>query len=239
MNLKTAFLLFSLSLAPTLGCGNSPAEQVGIHHGNPDALRILPLGDSITQADAEHMSYRFWLWELLAEKQIAIDFVGAQNTNFKGNPDFPTDFDRNHEGHWGLRTDEVLSKLPSRLEHYSADVALIHLGTNDCLSNEPIDQIVDELKQVVEVLRTDNPEIDIVFSPLGQTTWHAKPCLARVNRALPTLAKRLTTPKSRVVLTPTEQPVLSAEHLFDGLHPNAHGEKRLAKAWLEAILALY
>jgi len=135
------------------GCSDAAAPQIGIHQDNPQAVRILPLGDSITQADSEHQSYRPWLWQALVEANIAVDFVGSLDENYKGSPAFPADFDPNHEGHWGWRTDEVLQNLPEWLRHYDADISLIHLGTNDCLQNQAVEQTMDELKAIVSTQR--------------------------------------------------------------------------------------
>ncbi len=38
--------------------------------------KILPLGDSITQADFNYNSYRRPLWHLLNEAGYSVDFVG-------------------------------------------------------------------------------------------------------------------------------------------------------------------
>jgi hypothetical protein len=39
--------------------------------------QIQPLGDSITQADSEHRSYRYELWKHLVEAGLDFDLVGS------------------------------------------------------------------------------------------------------------------------------------------------------------------
>ena len=235
MNRPFFGICLALLLLPTLGCSNSPAEQSGANSDNPLAVRILPLGDSITQANDKNMSYRYWLWDMLAEKKIAADFVGTQSSNYQGNPEFKDGFDTNHQGHWGWRSDEILSELPEWLTHYDADIALIHLGTNDCLKNQPVDETLGELQQIVQVLRSDNSSISIAFSTLGPTSWQNFGCLAQINQGLLQLQTDLNTTESQVIVVSPSQELQIDSELYDGLHPNALGEKKLANMWLRAI----
>ena len=104
-------------------------------------VRILPLGDSITQGDKDHRSYRYSLWVRLIAAGISFDFVGSMNSNFFGNPVWPDyngqSFDRDHEGHWGWQADQILNGHPltegkeylsAWLEEYTPDIVLLHLG---------------------------------------------------------------------------------------------------------------
>lgn len=239
--MKSRLLGISLSLSVLFAAacsGGSSAKQTGIHANHPQALRILPLGDSITQANHEHMGYRFWLWKMLAEEGLATNFVGTQDSNYQGNPDYPSDFDLNHEGHWGWRSDEVLAMLPEWLQHYDADIALIHLGTNDCLQSQAPQETLGELSQIITLVREDNPNTKLVLSPLGPTTWQGSACLEEVNQGLLSLQQQLSTANSPIILTTTDQTLDPSKHLYDGLHPNAQGEQHMATAWLSAIKSL-
>jgi len=200
MNKTYTALITASALVALPACSEAPAEQQGLHSNNTEALRILPLGDSITQADSNNYSYRYWLWQMLNALDTPTDFVGSLDTNFKGSPNFSTDFDPNHEGHWGWRVDEVLEQLPEWLTQYNADVA-------------------------------------IVFSTLGPTTWHGAECLTAINQALPALQDKLDTSNARSLLVEPHQ-TLEISDLYDGLHPNETGERKIASAWLEAIQSL-
>ena len=82
----------------------------------PAVLRILPLGNSITQGKFDLRSYRYALWKKLTDEGILFDFIGSMRTNHKGSPKWPKykgkSFDTDHEGHWGWRVDEILAKQP-------------------------------------------------------------------------------------------------------------------------------
>jgi hypothetical protein len=44
-------------------------------------VKILPLGDSMTQGEAGHFSYRRPLWKMLDSAGYKVDFVGSLRTN--------------------------------------------------------------------------------------------------------------------------------------------------------------
>lgn len=93
---------------------------ISLHAAN---LCLLPIGDSLTQADKAGKSYRYPLWTRLVDKQkggesiATIDFAGSMvnhwlepigtvhpQTSYR-NEVFPG----RHEGHWGWRADEILN----------------------------------------------------------------------------------------------------------------------------------
>ena len=105
-----------------------------------EAIRILPLGDSITQGgrnDREEYTYRFPLFRMLTEAGYDVDFVGSLKGGLHGDAKWPAlagkPFDPDHEGHYGWKTAAVRDKLAGWLKAYPAapDIVLIHLGTND------------------------------------------------------------------------------------------------------------
>ncbi|MEO0768551.1 MAG: hypothetical protein AAFY72_03825, partial [Cyanobacteria bacterium J06649_4] len=97
-------------------------------------LKIVALGDSITDALEGYNSYRRDLWNALTQAGYNVDFVGTRNTA-RGNTPFPdSTFDPDHEGRSGWRIDEVVNgrggnnSLTNWLNSYTPDIALVHLG---------------------------------------------------------------------------------------------------------------
>ena len=75
-------------------------------------IRIMPLGDSITQGCClpNYDGYRRPLWSALNNAGYSVNFVGGLNeTYFRLQP--TDDYDRDHEGHSGFRTDQILPPL--------------------------------------------------------------------------------------------------------------------------------
>jgi hypothetical protein len=64
-------------------------------------VRVMPLGDSITEGTQVPGGYRIGLWQRLNTNGYRVDLVGSQ---FNG----PTSLgDHDHEGHPGWRIDQV------------------------------------------------------------------------------------------------------------------------------------
>ncbi len=125
----------------------------------PRPLRLLPLGDSITDGGARLRSYRYHLYRLLAASAHAqtmwvgsmagvYDKSSGRNATsgrlVRARDDWPVEAQA-HEGHWGWTSRDVLlghprqphrGKLSRWLQalgsrRLRADIALVHLGTND------------------------------------------------------------------------------------------------------------
>ncbi|MGH7899624.1 MAG: SGNH/GDSL hydrolase family protein [Candidatus Binatia bacterium] len=236
MNVSRSALALSLVLAASIArAADLPAR----------VLRILPLGDSITHGSSQGGSYRYPLWVKLVDEGIQVDFVGSLNTvAFGRKPDWPDHkgkaFDPDHEGHWGWSTDAILAPnaLPKWLRSYTPDLVLLHLGTNDAGRGDSPEEIVARLERIVELLRTKNPRIGIVLAkliPLGGARGGA---IAALNGEIAALGRRLTTKESIVVVVDQSAGFDPRSDTYDGIHPNASGEEKMAARWLEGIRRL-
>ena len=200
--------------------------------GSP--VNILPLGDSITQADFEHSSYRRALAQDLDANSVDYDFVGSLTTNYLG-PNPNPDFDLDHEGRWGIKADEVLADLGTWLQGYTPDIVLLHLGTND-LKTETVQSTLDDLEDIVDELRVDNPNVSVLLAqifPIQDPTRNA--LTNQLNAQIPALAASLDTPTSRVIVVDQNTGIDLATESYDGKHPNLAGEEEMATKWFAGI----
>lgn len=218
---------------------------------------ILPLGNSITQAEVDRASYRYALWKRLVDAGISFDFVGSMNSRFARYTDevlpLPDhkgkEFDRDHEGHFGWETDEIVKgrlgkdgtgsgNLWQWMKDYDFDMALIHLGTNDALRRQSSEQIAVELRQVISTLRSDNPSVVILLAKLIPTRWddNGDGGVAAANRIIPDVAEEMNTDESPVLLVDQTIGFDAERDNYDGLHPNFRGEEKMAQRWFEAIM---
>ena len=224
-----------------------------------DPVRILPLGDSITQGegrdrsvypnDTPRDSYRRPLWQKLAAEGCAVDFVGSSTTNFKGPAPNP-DFDLDHEGHWGWRTDEILDgnpdaeagsgsgRLSEWLDGYTPDVVLLHLGSNDVFQGQGNASTIDELNDVINQLRVDNPSVTILLAQLIPADSPFNDEISALNREIATLANNKSIESSPVIVVDQNIGFNAITDTYDNVHPNAIGEEKMAQTWFEALLPL-
>jgi len=196
--------------------------------------RIMPLGDSITQGSGEHNSYRRALWQLLQAGSYNVDFVGSLNTNYFAPPPDP-DFDLDHEGHWGWRTDEVLAQLPTWAAAADPDIVLVHLGTNDLFQGQTVASTITELGQVIDVLRTANASVTILLAQVIPSTMAD---VSSLNAEIANLAAAKTSAQSPVLLVDQYTGFNTATDTYDGTHPNDDGETKIANRWYAALQPL-
>jgi lysophospholipase L1-like esterase len=197
------------------------------------AVRIMPLGDSITEAFAPHDSYRYWLWNALKSDGYKVDFVGSMHGVFDGAPR-DTNFDQDHEGHVGWTADQILSHLPAWARTYKPDVVLLHLGTNDMMLHQSVTGTLDELTQVVATLRKANPRVAVLFSKLIPNAEN-QGGIDKVNARIPRLVKSLSTKASPVYLVDQTANFNRVSDEYDGIHPNESGEQKIATQFFNVL----
>lgn len=218
------------------GCGSENNDSTATPPSSTTA-KIMPLGDSITESTAGMPTYRFFLWHLLQNEGYRIDFVGSMEGAHDGPPS-NTNFDMDHEGHWGWRADEVLARLPEWAATASPDIVLLHIGHNDLCQAQPLDSTVNEISAMVDILRTTNPSVAILLAQNIPSMW---PCHAQMPEfitRLPALAAAKSTEQSPISLVDQHTGFDPATMTWDGQHPNEKGELLIAERWFATLRPL-
>lgn len=226
---RLALLWFSVAVC---ACGAPEARRACA------PLAVMPLGDSITESEHGHASYRYWLDKAFQEQGRLVDFVGSGNGVYRGTP-LHSDFDADHEGHWGFTTDEIRREIDRFAERSSPDLVLLMLGTND--GARDLRATRENLTAIVESLRAHRPGVvvllaqvpPVAISRLGDT-WED---VGLLNTAFAGLVPLLDQPSARVVLVDQWTGFDALRDTYDGVHPNERGEKKLAARWFDAITA--
>ena len=92
-------------------------------------VRVMPLGDSITEGTQVPGGYRINLWQGFVNGGYTVDFVGSQSNG-------PASLgDHDHEGHSGWRIDQIDANIVGWLRATTPHTVLLHIGTNDVLQN--------------------------------------------------------------------------------------------------------
>lgn len=218
-----------------------------------DPIRIMPLGDSITQSNTNYNSYRRPLWFKLQDGGYNVDFVGSDTLHYgadnqpNGLPPDP-DFDTDHEGHWGWRADEILNGLDEMTPQEQAvnnlsvwaadavpDIVLMHLGTNDIFQGDTPEQATADLGAIIDVLRGVNPNVVVFVAQVIPHNRGDRPSLDPYNAALPAFVAAKTTSQSPVILVDHNTGFSAFNDTFDAVHPNAQGEEKIAQNWYDAV----
>lgn len=204
--------------------------------GGGELVRLMPLGDSITEGATVEASYRYWLFRELAAAGYSVDFVGGLRGARSG--EVPEGFDADHEGHWGWRADEVLEELPAWARAVRPEVALVHLGHNDLFQGESVETTLEDLRGIVGALREANPRVSILLAAIVPSTDPSLAALPVLNRGVATMAAELDRPEARVVGVDLASGFDPVADTLDGAHPNVEGARKMASAWAAALRAV-
>jgi len=227
---KTCAVVF-LALHATFAGVTASAEPV----------RIICIGDSITQGGRmgrEEFSYRWPLSALLKKAGVDFDFIGSRRAGLDSDFKWPdSEFDADHEGYYGAKTATVRDKLRKVLPAKPApDIALIHLGTNDQQAKNLTKAIVRPLQDIIKQLRARNPQVVILVGHLNFNDGEA----LKIRPLVEKMAAEMNTPQSPVTVVHhyrgwIEKPDAKNTDTFDWAHPNPKGQRKMAKAWFEAM----
>ncbi|MEN6342917.1 MAG: SGNH/GDSL hydrolase family protein [Methanospirillum sp.] len=237
MNLNVLFLVLVAAAC---------AGAVATVHADA-STKIMPLGDSITKGSvvteeqARHPTYRYWLWNDLTKAGYDVDFVGSWRM-----PNFTTvTFDQDNEGHGGFTTDEILHGSGDRWEPgelsdwtqlYDYDMVLLLIGTNDVLHGVPTNQSAVNIGKIITVLRQKNPRVTIFLATLPPAGTYRQ-SLVDLNQEIMKIADLANTAQSRVILVDQYYGYNGVEDNQppEYVHPDESGEKKIAQNWYEAI----
>lgn len=221
-----------VALACAVACDAHPPARAC------EPLRVMPLGDSITEADEGRASYRYWLHRAFERAGRPVDFVGSRTGVYRGKP-LHEDFDQDHEGHWGWTTADVRRQIDAWAARYVPDVVLLLLGTND--GARDLRATTENLTAIVESLRAHRPGVAVFLAQVPPVANRVGPGIARdialLNAALDALAQALDEPAARVFLVDQWTGFDAERDSYDGIHPSESGEQKLATRWFDAIEA--
>ncbi|MFJ5730490.1 GDSL-type esterase/lipase family protein [Streptomyces paradoxus] len=223
-----AGLLLLLGMTFTPGAAAAPAA---------DPVRVMPLGDSITGSPG---CWRAVLWNrLVAGGYKDIDFVGTLPP-----PGCGQAHDGDNEGHGGELVTNVADQnlLPGRLASTRPDIVVMHFGTNDVWSSIAPDRILAAYTKLVAQMRASNPDMRILVAQLIPMNPSSCPgCAQRVvdfNARIPGWARAAGTDRSPVTVVDQWTGFSTAADTYDGVHPNASGDGKIAARWFPALSAV-
>ncbi|KAL2192798.1 carbohydrate esterase family 3 protein [Corynascus similis CBS 632.67] len=214
-SLISAFGLASLALASPTKVTERQAEK----------LRIMPLGDSITEITC----WRALVWDQLAEAGYAdqVQYVGSQESNPQNCQPQTANWDQHHEGHSGwLAIDIANNYLTNWLQSTPADIVMFMLGTNDVVRGHTTDEIIAAYTKMVEIIRAANPSTKIIVDLVIPLPFSNGP-IQSINARIPDWAAGLSTEESPIVIADCYEGFTNSM-LRDGVHPNLQGDELIA-----------
>ena len=203
----------------------------------PAPVKVMSLGDSITEGQTGHAGWRYWLWNGLQENGYTnVDFIGSQAGAFLGPPLY-ANYDQDHEGYWGARVDQLILHMPSIFGRgHIPDIALIHVGHNDIIQGQSIAVTAGEILALISKIREANRDCKFFIAKVIPTTdpWAAAN-LQLLNTLIEAWGPAFSLPSSPIVIVDQATGFNTSTDLYDGVHPNELGETKMSENWLRAI----
>ncbi|WP_307848488.1 lectin [Microbispora oryzae] len=192
-------------------------------------VKVMPLGDSITEGTQVPGGYRIGLWQRLASGRYTIDFVGSQ---YNG----PSNLgDHDHEGHPGWRIDQIDANITGWLRTYNPHTVLLHIGTNDVLQNYNVSSAPTRLSTLIDHITTTAPSAEVFVATIIPLANSGQESAVRTfNAAIPGIVQSKVNNGKHVHLVDMHSQ-LTASDLIDGIHPTANGYDKMAAAWYAAL----
>jgi lysophospholipase L1-like esterase len=219
------------------GTGASLPARSAIAGPSAGLIKIMPLGDSITQGFNSLGGYREPLWYLLQNDKYNIAYVGSWSSN--GRADFPF---ANHEGHGGFTISGAGVGGTTNLQYgidtlnwlnVNPDVILLLVGINDFFASRSNAQANADYSALIDDILGKLPNVKVICGSLVQqgSSW-----VDTFNSNLVTL---VGTKGPRVSFVDLHAALTSSDLLGDNTHPNQGGYNKMAPVWktgVEAIL---
>ncbi|RPF34373.1 GDSL-like lipase/acylhydrolase family protein [Streptomyces sp. TLI_185] len=208
----------------------------------------MPVGDSMTIGSAGEHTWRYRMWEHLRETYDGpFALVGPRETLYDKATDAPVsyeyadpDFPRAHLAGWGEGWLHMAPLIGEAVRSCRADVLLVSLGLIDLGFYTNAEQTAENVHRFVAAARSANSRIRMVVLPVIPNVRAADdgPFATQVTRFNELLAKAvadLDEPRSPLLLA-SPPPSYDIHHdTYDGTHPNASGEHKIAGAFADAM----
>jgi lysophospholipase L1-like esterase len=201
---------------------------------NGPAIRIMPLGDSITAGvgSSTRGGYRIQLLQDCMAAHWHVQFVGSQ---INGPLSLPY---REHEGHPGWRIRQISAHVVNWLQTYKPQVVLLQIGTNDINYHDSVSSAPDRLRSLLVQITSTLPGTIVIVAqvtPLRNTVLNAQ--VLAYNRTIPSIVQSLDAQDIPVHSVDMYHAV-PVTSLPDGIHPNDTGYAAMANVWYQALYTL-
>jgi lysophospholipase L1-like esterase len=193
-------------------------------------VRIMPLGDSITEGGGTFSVYRYPLLQKLQAAGHSVEYVGSKKSNSPAGPLF-------HEGYGGRNAEFLATIIGKNFKEHPADIVLLHAGHNHFAEEKPVDKIVAAQEKIIATVRELNPKVIFLVAqviPSGKLPKYSY--IPDLNAAIAKMVARLHTPEQPVIVVNMADGFDPAtDTIADQVHPNAKGAEKMAGKWFEAL----
>ncbi|MFB7463986.1 GDSL-type esterase/lipase family protein [Streptomyces sp. NPDC056224] len=207
-------------------------------------MRFMFVGDSMTIGRAGDYTWRYRMWQHLGatlggpcsivgpRSELYDTSTDAPTSHEYADPDFPADA-RRHLAGWGEGWQHMAPLIGPAVREARADVLLVSLGLIDLGFYTKADETAANARRFIAAAREARPAVRMVLLPVIPNVRAEEDApfaaeVARFNELLAKAVADLTTGASPILLAARPQAYDIHHDTYDGTHPNASGEHRLA-----------
>ena len=210
--------------------------EYGLTIVNQGMVKIMPLGDSITDGKGSNPRHGFRedLYDLLTNAGYDFDFVGS----LTGGSGFDTD----HEGHSGFYTQTINSSITTWVQDTNPDVVIYHIGTNDITAVFSFSKIINDITSTLNKIWAVNPNIWVIQSQITPrsdlTLFDTNTTI--LNGMIDDLVQSLQSGGSPISIVDHNSafkanPNWANDYMNDGKHPNSAGYDLMANIYFQGL----
>jgi hypothetical protein len=223
----------------------SPPVTVQSPGGSP---RIMIVGDSITEGSSGDYTWQYRLYEHLLADGVNPRMVGPYHwlfnnvTNVEGDRSYADPrFEHANDARWGMTLFGEKDAIGAKVTAYRPDYLLVLLGLDDIYwygTSQP--RMTANLASFIAAARAARPGIRIVLGLIPpdihqQTDPAFAASIATYNHTISSTALQLSTAASPIAVARDGAGINVAADLWDGTHPNANGEIKIAAAFADVL----
>ncbi|MFP8884594.1 GDSL-type esterase/lipase family protein [Streptomyces mangrovi] len=229
-------------------------SQVKAAVGQDVRMRVLFVGDSMTIGSAGEHTWRHRMWRHLERTRgphgTAYEIVGPRDALYDKEADAPVSHDyadpafpaaaRRHLAGWGEGWLHMAPVIAGAVREHRADTLLVFLGLIDLGFYTGSGATAANVRRFVAEARSAEPRVRMVLLPVipniraRHDVFFAAEC-ERFNELLARAVAELSTPASPLLTAVPPHDWDLARDTYDGTHPTARGEHRIAAAFADAM----
>jgi lysophospholipase L1-like esterase len=245
-------LHYILTIVTFVAAGLTVSGQIVLtNYNNANPLKIMPVGDSITDDCVVQGAWRKPLQPLLETNGFPFTFVGRETSAAAAG--FTK---RQHEGHCGAvvaspglfgdghqysASQNYLQKIVSEaFTNAIPDVMLILIGANDIGNGRnPFLVATNHVATLLNIIFSNAPNVTVVLAKATRQENYTGPVnganIPIYNAMLQAVVNQRRALGQKVCLADLYSAVTYPANFSDGLHPNATGMQQAANEWLARL----